>query len=180
MIEGTSVAAHVAEVEEMARQLDDLGCRQNEVELVAKVLHSLPSSYRHVISAFDSIPRDQQTLANLLPRLLKEEMLNNKSNALDTKDDNGSSALYSKGTGGKNQQHKNSKTKIKFTGSCHYCGNKGHKRTECRKLKQDSKTGDVNTASAGASGGLLQALNSLQDKFMKEMCGWLIVAPHII
>lgn len=39
---GTSIAAHVAEVEAMARQLEDLGCKQSEVELVAKMLHSLP------------------------------------------------------------------------------------------------------------------------------------------
>ncbi|KMQ84209.1 copia, partial [Lasius niger] len=119
--EGTSVAAHVAEIEAMARQLEDLGCKQSEVELGAKVLHSLPISYRHVTAGFDSLPQNDQTLANLLPRLLKEEMLNRGVNALNIKDDSGSSALYSKGTdskgtGSDSQQHKKSKTKSKFTG----------------------------------------------------------------
>lgn len=110
MAEGTSIAAHVAEVEAMTRQLEDLGCKQSEVELVAKVLHSLPVSYRHVSSAFDSLPQNEQTLANLLPRLLKEEILSRGVNALNIKEDSGSSALYSKsinskGTGSDSQQH---------------------------------------------------------------------------
>lgn len=71
-----SVAQHIAKIEEMARQLEDLGHKQEKVTLITKVLHSLPESFRSLISAWDSVPKEEQTMKNLLPRLMKEELLN--------------------------------------------------------------------------------------------------------
>lgn len=47
----SSVAQHVAKIEKMAQQLEELGHKQEEVTLITKVLHSLPSSFRNLISA---------------------------------------------------------------------------------------------------------------------------------
>lgn len=60
MEEGMTVGQHVSKIEAMARKLEDLGHKQDEVAIITKTLHSLPSSYRHVISAWDSMPPEQQ------------------------------------------------------------------------------------------------------------------------
>lgn len=91
----TSIATHVSTIEEMARQLEDIGHKQTEISLITKVLHSLLCNFRHVISAWDSLQQNEQTMANLLPRLLKEEVLNSSMSKLKV-DDNDSVALYSK------------------------------------------------------------------------------------
>lgn len=54
-----STVAHVAKIEEMARQLEELGHKQERITLVTKVLHSLPSSFRNLISAWDSVPKQE-------------------------------------------------------------------------------------------------------------------------
>lgn len=150
---GTSIATHVSIIEEMARQLEDLGHKQTEISLVTKVLHSLPSSFRHVISAWDSMPQNEQIMANLLPRLLKQEVLNNMAKVKIN--DNDSVALYSK-----NAKHeKTSKApssgqkygKIKFSGQCHHCRKKEHKKSECWKLRGEKKQKQANSANTGSS-----------------------------
>lgn len=80
------------------------------------------------------MPQNEQTMANLLPRLLKEEILNDNMSKLKI-DNNDSMALYNKH--GKNvKKHKitsqNTQNHIqtKFTGQCHYCHKKGHKKFE--------------------------------------------------
>lgn len=145
---GTNIATHVSTIEEMARQLEDLGHKQTEVSLITKVLHSLPSSYRHILSAWDSVPQNEQTMANLLPRLLKEELLNDNMSKLKL-EDKGSAAMYSKHT----KMHKASpsdeqKPRVKFSGQCHHCGKKGHKKSACWKLREEKKQEQANSANS--------------------------------
>lgn len=146
MDKDNSVAQHVAKIEEMARQLEDLGHKQEEVTLITKVLHSLPSSFRNLISAWDSLPEQEQTMENLLPRLMKEELLNKGMAGLHLDDAEGN-ALYSKGKSRQNNSNNDPKKHInknqnKFKGKCHGCGKYGHKRTECYangKTRNDSQ-----------------------------------------
>jgi len=58
MEEGMTIGQHVSNIEEMVRKLEDLSHKQ-EITIVTKTLHSLPSNYRHVISAWDSMLIDQ-------------------------------------------------------------------------------------------------------------------------
>lgn len=113
MEDNTSVAQHVANIEEMAKQLEDLGHKQDETTLITKVLHSLPSSFR-----------------------------NKGLSGLTLDDANTDNALYSKGKrdqtyyNNNNSNHKNSKKyqnrdQNKFKGKCHKCRKIGHKRSEC-------------------------------------------------
>lgn len=141
----SSVAQHVAKIEEMARQLDEFGHKQEEVTLITKMLHSLPPSFRNLISAWDSVPEEEQT-KNLLPRLLKEELLNKGLTELNLDDADTGNALYSKG---KHRQRSNNNIKKhlnkdqnslkKFKEKCHGCGKYGHKRAECRKTRNESQ-----------------------------------------
>lgn len=144
MDKDTSVAQHVARIEEMARQLEDLGHKQEEVTLVTKVLHSLPASFRNLISAWDSVPEEEQTMKNLLPRLMKEELLNKGMAGLQLDDVDTGSALYSNGKRPKNNKtnnkNKDQNSSKKFNGRCHGCGKYGHKRAECRGKNSNSQT----------------------------------------
>lgn len=152
----TSVAQHVAKIEEMARQLKDLGHKQDEVTQITKVLHSLPPSFRNLITAWDSVPEEEQTMENLLPRLMKKELLNKGLTGLNLDDADTGSALYNKGKRRQNNNNNNSTTnnckknqnrdqnsQRKFNGKCHNCGKRGHKRSECchnGKTHNDSQT----------------------------------------
>ena len=157
-----TVGQHVANVEEMARQLEDLDQKQTDLALVTKVIMSLPSSFRHLISAWDSVPVKEQTMANLLPRLQKEEMLS-KSMAGLSDDDTEPAALYHKSGQFKkkpaSQQHDKKfsgpSKKEKFKGKCFHCNATGHRKADCFKLKAAQKEGHANTAST--SGSLLTA-----------------------
>ncbi|KAG7188016.1 hypothetical protein KM043_015762 [Ampulex compressa] len=137
----------------MAIQLQDLEQKQDEVAIITKVLTSLPAKYRHVVSAWDSLAIQEQTMANLLPRLLKEGELCKSMTEMKMSDDEDSSALYTK-SGKKNQGKYNKKfgdtqtDRQKFKGICHYCKKHGHMKRDCRKLKADVNGGDVNSATA--------------------------------
>lgn len=79
----------------MARQLEDLGHKQEETTVITKILHSLPATFHPMISAWDSVPKEEQTLAKLLPRLIKEELAQSFSE-LKVSDNEVSAILYAK------------------------------------------------------------------------------------
>lgn len=47
--------------------------------MIAKILSSLPDSYKYFKSAWDSTSKEERTLENLTARLLKEEMGKNQN-----------------------------------------------------------------------------------------------------
>lgn len=81
-----SVAQHIAEVENMARQLSDLGEKLSDVTIMAKILGSLPSKFSAFVTAWDSVDPDKQSLDSLTTRLIKEEtritVMDENTNAL--------------------------------------------------------------------------------------------------
>jgi len=50
-----SVAQHVAKIENMARQLKDIGEKLSEVTIIAKILGTLPSKFNALVTAWDSV-----------------------------------------------------------------------------------------------------------------------------
>lgn len=68
-----SVVQHFAKVQNIARQLEDIGEKVSDVAVMAKILASLPSKYNSLVTAWDSVDAESQTLNNLQLRLLKEE-----------------------------------------------------------------------------------------------------------
>lgn len=67
--------AFIAAIEQMATQLRDLQAPVSEVQVMAKIIMSLPQNYRHFISAWDSVPAAEKTITLLTSRLLKEEKM---------------------------------------------------------------------------------------------------------
>ncbi len=83
------VMAHVTEIETMASQLNDVGAVITPIMVMTKILCTLPPSYRNFISAWDSVPHAERTMALLTSRLLKEETMSKlwtggQANADDT------------------------------------------------------------------------------------------------
>lgn len=72
---GQSVMAFIASIEQMAAQLRDLESPVTDVQVMAKIIMSLPPSFRTFISAWDSVPTADKTITHLTSRLIKEEKL---------------------------------------------------------------------------------------------------------
>ena len=133
MSSGDSVMKHIAKVENMARQLRDLGKEVSDITLMAKILGSLPLKFNPLVTAWDSVDVDKQTLQNLTSRLIKEE---NRMSAIDES----TSALF---VTNKNKSHIASNTTHKHTQQnrqsivYYYCHKKGHIAKNCRKKERD-------------------------------------------
>lgn len=80
MAANDSIVQHVEKIENMARQLKDIGENISNITLMAKVLGSLPAKFGALVTAWDSVDANNQTLENLTQRLIKEE---GRMNAID-------------------------------------------------------------------------------------------------
>lgn len=174
MQEGMTIGQHISKIEEMAHKLDDLGQKQSEEAIVTKTLHSLPSSYMHVMSAWDSLPEERQTMENLLPRLLKVEALANSMDELSI-NDNMKAALYHKdsniqGSKSKSKFNKHdTKKTVKFKGKCYYCGIIGHRKSDCRQFQADQKKErHKESGSTMATDGSILVAKAGYDENLKE------------
>lgn len=157
---GDSVAQHIAKIENMARQLKDLGEVVSDVTIMAKILGSLPSKYNALVTAWDSVDADKQTLENLAARLIKEE---NRMTAIEA-----ANALTAASTS-KPQKNQYGKTigVDKKTVECFYCYKKGHMSRYCRKKQRDlSRQSKQPTTLANVSAFLAEATISI--KFNQE------------
>lgn len=67
--------SYISSVEQLAAQLRDLESPVTETQMMAKILMPLPSSYRHFISAWDSVSAAEKTMTCLTLRLLKEKKM---------------------------------------------------------------------------------------------------------
>ena len=128
---GDSVAAHVAKIEMMAQNLEDIGQKMSEEHIISKLITSLPSEYRHVLTAWKSMPAEQKTRKTLIMRIFEEEamnkMLNNRENA-----ENDSALLVRN----RRDEHRRAETENRYTNErikelkrksrCHNCGEMGH------------------------------------------------------
>jgi len=75
-----SITQPVAKIENMARQLKDVGEKVSDITIMAKILGILPAKFSAFVIAWDSVDANNQTLDNLTQRFIKEE---GRMNALD-------------------------------------------------------------------------------------------------
>lgn len=66
---------HITEIETMASQLQDVEAPVSEIQIMTKIICTLPPSYRSFTTAWDSVPAAEKTIALLTSRLLKEETM---------------------------------------------------------------------------------------------------------
>jgi len=102
----------------------------------------MPEEYDMVVMALETLSSVQLTLDFVKTRLLDEEAKRGAS--VSTKNTN-SSTVFSAATSNrkpnvnKRENEVSGKTRARFNFKCHHCGITGHKRSECRKLKHESK-----------------------------------------
>jgi hypothetical protein len=96
MKSGSGVVDNISTVEQLANQLTDLGEIVSDQAVISKIMCSLPPSYRHMQSAWDSVPCHEQNIEYLTLRLLKEEARNRIQ---DSVDDEGEKAFFASGSG---------------------------------------------------------------------------------
>jgi hypothetical protein len=69
------IMTHITEIETMASQLQDVEAPVSEIQIMTKIICTLPPSYRSFTKAWDSVPAAEKTIALLTSRLLKEETM---------------------------------------------------------------------------------------------------------
>jgi hypothetical protein len=72
--------SHITEIETMAIQLNDVGAPVTDLQIMTKIICTLPPSYRSFTTAWDSVPANEKTIALLTSRLLKEETMAKRFN----------------------------------------------------------------------------------------------------
>jgi len=66
--------SHINRLRLMADELRSVNSAVSDETLIVRILQTLPPSYRSFLSAWDSVPRADQTIANLTGRLVTEEL----------------------------------------------------------------------------------------------------------
>ncbi|XP_071575811.1 uncharacterized protein [Temnothorax nylanderi] len=136
---------HVAKIQNMARQLLDLGENVSDLTIMAKILASLTSKFSTLQTAWDSVDPARQTLENLQERLIKEESRLDAEGgeiaAFAAVRISGGEAICSKKKeDSKSKEEKKARReKKKKNVECYVCQEKRHYARECptRKQKKD-------------------------------------------
>lgn len=141
-----NVAMHVSKLEKIVKQLKDMGETVSDSMVITKILMTLPKQFDHFFSAWESTDSDQQTLTNLITRLMMEESRMDTSNSVEC-----SEAFYvkKKATYQKNNFKKNAKEQSK----CFLYKQGGHWKAQCpmrkpqqnfsEKFKRNDNKGDA-------------------------------------
>ena len=125
------VMSHISTIESLAARLNDIGVAVDDQQIITKIICTLPPSFRHAVSVWDSVPENEKTIALLTARLLKEETMNKLYGTTEVLD----SAFYAKRDG--NQNH--GRRRGSFQGGhrhrqerkCDGCGKFGHLQRDC-------------------------------------------------
>ena len=70
---GHDIMSHITEIETMASRLSDVGAPMSDIQIMTKIVCTLPPSYRNFATVWDSVPVNERTIPLLTTRLLKEE-----------------------------------------------------------------------------------------------------------
>ena len=167
---GDSIAVHIAKIETMAQNLEDIGQKMSEEQIISKMITSLPSDYRHVLTAWKSMPPNQKTRKTLIMRVFEEETMNKliKDREIEETD----SALLVRS---RRDDHRSSEGESKFNNErikelkrksrCHRCGEMGHwwQDNICSK-KEVKKFGQRGTEASQSSARVAESKDTTELK----------------
>lgn len=149
-----SIAVHISKVQEITQQLKRLGEEVSESMIITKILMTLPSTYNHFFSAWESTTTGSKTLSNLTARLLVEE------SRMSSQDSSEQVALVAK------KVYPNQKTNVgtkRKVGACFYCKKEGHWKKDCRKLLRDKEMKQKKQSKENSNG------SAVGDAFVGEV-----------
>lgn len=156
-IEGNdSIATYIAKLEDIAHRLNLLEEQIPESMIITKILMSLPQSYRHFVSAWESSPIAERTLVNLTSRLTIEESRNVFHKVVEPKAfaarsyDRKTKGKFFKKSGGTSEK-------------CFKCNETGHWARECPKGNSTGNTkkdNDYNKPKPQGQGLVSEALST--------------------
>lgn len=128
------VASFISKMEEIVKQLGDLGTIIPENMVVQRILVSLPASFNHFHSAWESTSQTEQTLNNLRTRLMIEEK---RMQTQESSEESG--ALFAKKFKNRKFANKGDHYKGKKPGKCFLCNKDTHWKKDCPLRENASK-----------------------------------------
>ena len=150
--EGGSVSAHIKEMTETFEALSVMEAPVSEDDRVVYLLASLPESYNMVVTALETQSEEVPKWALVTERLLHQEA---KLKERLAPDGEAKRALTANG--------QSRRRKPKATFKCHFCGNPGHYKRDCRKFLATRGQGkqSANSAEEEQRGELLVTTHAL-------------------
>lgn len=128
------MATHISKLETIVQQMKELGETVSDSMMATKILMTLPSSYSHFYSAWESTAQGDQTLANLTSRLMMEE---ERLKSVGSSELNENGALLANKSRGrafstKREFNKNrNNNQPRKPGRCYICKESGHWKRDC-------------------------------------------------
>ncbi|KAK2578707.1 hypothetical protein KPH14_012663 [Odynerus spinipes] len=133
------IAKHISQLEQLTNQMKSLGGEIPASMLITRILSTLPPSYRHFHSAWDSTEATKRTLQNLTTRLLTEELRQQRK---ESETEETTVALISNLKVRTDTSMKTNSVKSKRRLSCFKCGSKEHLKRDCPKLREQNRNFD--------------------------------------
>lgn len=124
--EDDDVASFMSKMDEIVKQLSDLGTEVPQTMIMTKILTALPPSYNHFHSAWESTAEKERNLNNLRTRLMMEEK---RMSLQETSEVSG--ALFAKKMYGKKSSYKGNDKGNKKPGKCFICSKDTHWKSDC-------------------------------------------------
>ena len=136
---GDSPVTAYLEIEELARNLEEMGERQNKATVITKIVSSLPDNpFEAFKRAWDSVPEDSQSMEMLLARLRKLEL--DHKIVVDRKLENKQVAFSSNTRMAKLSKDGQKNTGQKKDVVCFKCNKTGHFARDCRSAEPKGNT----------------------------------------
>ena len=139
MSEGASLQEHLLKIKDIREQLEAIGRKMEEEDMVVITLNSLPRSYEHFIETLNITTTDVDLkFGELSNKLLQQDRWKKQfgSNS-ETKGSEQAFVAKAKGKGKWTRKmgpgNGEDATKSQKTITCHYCGKTSHMKKHCRK-----------------------------------------------
>lgn len=117
----------IAKIEDLCNQLKSMGEELSESMVMTKMVMTLPEKYKHFVSAWESVPQQQQNLRELTSRLLVEEERSKNTLEVDTS----AALVVNEGERKRRNQNYRGGSANHANIKCFSCGKNGHIKRDC-------------------------------------------------